>query len=263
MSGLDAATIARLAEHLEGCEREARDTAKLTDAHPGLSMDDAYRIQEELRRRRVARGARLVGLKAGLTSRAKMRQMGVTEPVFGFLADAHAVADGGEVKVSELIHPKVEPELVFVLRAPLRGPGCHVAAVLAATDFVLAGLEVIDSRYRDFKFDLPSVVADNCSSSRFAVGGRMLRPGGLDLATLGVVLERNGETVALAAGAAVLGHPAAAVAALANHLGARGEHLPAGALVLSGGVTEAVPVEPGDHVAVHVQHLGTCSLRFV
>jgi 2-oxo-3-hexenedioate decarboxylase len=263
VSALDAATIAQLAEHLERCELEAKDTVKLTDAHPRLSMEDGYRIQDELRRRKVARGARVVGLKAGLTSRAKMRQMNVTEPVFGFLVDGYAVPDGGEVKVGALIHPKVEPEVVFVLRAPLRGPGCHVAAVLAATDFVLPGLEVIDSRYRDFKFDLPSVVADNCSSARFALGGRMLRPAGVDLATLGVVLERNGETVAIAAGAAVLGHPAAAVAALANHLGARGQEIPAGAVILSGGVTEAVAVTPGDHVAVHVQHLGTTSLRFV
>jgi 2-oxo-3-hexenedioate decarboxylase len=260
---LDTATVARLAAHLEGCELEARDTVKLTDAHPGLSFEDAYRIQDELRRRKLERGARVVGLKAGLTSLAKMRQMGVTSPVFGFLADAYSVAEGGEVKVSELIHPKVEPEIALVTRAPLRGPGCHVAAVLAATDFVLAGLEVIDSRYRDFRFDLPSVVADNCSSSRFAVGGRMRRLAGLDLRTLGVVLEKNGETVGIASGAAVLGHPAAAVAALANHLGARGEEIPAGTLILTGGVTEAVPVKAGDHVAVHVQHLGAVSLRFV
>jgi 2-oxo-3-hexenedioate decarboxylase len=260
---LDTATVARLAAHLAGCELEARDTVKLTDAHPGLSFEDAYRIQDELRRRKLERGARVVGLKAGLTSLAKMRQMGVTSPVFGFLADAYSVAEGGEVKVSELIHPKVEPEIALVTRAPLRGPGCHVAAVLAATDFVLAGLEVIDSRYRDFRFDLPSVVADNCSSSRFAVGGRMRRLAGLDLRTLGVVLEKNGETVGIASGAAVLGHPAAAVAALANHLGARGEEIPAGTLILTGGVTEAVPVKAGDHVAVHVQHLGAVSLRFV
>jgi 2-oxo-3-hexenedioate decarboxylase len=263
VTALDDTTVAALGEHLERCELEARDTAKVTEAHPGLGFDDAYRVQDALRRRKLARGARIVGLKAGLTSHAKMKQMGVTSPVFGFLADAFAVPDGGEVKVSELIHPKVEPEIVLVTRAPLRGPGCHVASVLAATDFVLAGLEVIDSRYRDFKFDLPSVVADNCSSARFAVGGRMRRPAELDLRTLGVLLEKNGETVALGAGAAVLGHPAAAVAALANHLGARGEEIPAGTLILTGGVTEAVPVKAGDHVSVRIQHLGAVSLRFV
>lgn len=260
---LDVGTIQKLAEHLEGCELEARDTVKITEAHPGLSFDDAYRVQEEIRRRKLARGGRVVGLKAGLTSRAKMKQMSVEAPVFGFLSDGFVVPDGGEVRVSELIHPKVEPEIVMVTRAPLRGPGCHIAAVLAATDFVLAGLEVIDSRYRDFKFDLPSVVADNCSSSRFAVGGQMTRAAGLDLRTLGVVMEQNGQIVGIGAGAAVLGHPASAVAALANHLGARGEEIPAGAMILTGGVTEAVPVKAGDHVTVRVQHLGAVSLKFV
>lgn len=256
---LDAATVAALAEHLEGCELHARDTEKLTDAHSGLTLADGYRIQDELLRRKVARGARLVGRKAGLTSRAKMVQMGCSAPVFGFLVDGYAVPDGGEVKVGELIHPKVEPEIVLVTRAPLRGPGCHVAAVLAACDFALPGLEVIDSRYRNFRFDLPSVVADNCSSSRFAVGGRMVPVAGLDLRTLGVVLEKNGEPVALGAGAAVLGNPAEAVAALVNHLG----ELPAGTMVLTGGVTEAVPVRAGDHVRVEIQALGATSLRFV
>lgn len=260
---LDVGTIRKLAEHLEGCELEARDTVKITEAHPGLSFDDAYRVQEEIRRRKLARGGRVVGLKAGLTSRAKMKQMNVEAPVFGFLSDGFVVPDGGEVRVSELIHPKVEPEIVMVTRAPLRGPGCHIAAVLAATDFVLAGLEVIDSRYRDFKFDLPSVVADNCSSSRFAVGGQMTPAAGLDLRTLGVVMEKNGQIVGIGAGAAVLGHPASAVAALANHLGARGEEIPAGAMILTGGVTEAVPVKAGDHVTVRVQHLGAVSLKFV
>ncbi len=260
---LDAAAVAKLAEHLEGCELSAHDTPKVTEAHPGLSFDDAYRVQEEIRRRKLARGARIVGLKAGLTSRAKMKQMNVEAPVFGFLSDAFSVPDGGEVKVSELIHPKVEPEIALVTRTALRGPGCHIASVLTAVDFALAGLEVIDSRYRDFKFDLPSVVADNCSSSRFAVGGQPRPIAGLDLRTLGVILEKNGEVVALGAGASVLGHPAAAVAALANHLAQRGEEIPAGTLILTGGVTEAVPVKAGDSVAVRIQHLGTTSLRFV
>jgi 2-oxo-3-hexenedioate decarboxylase len=260
---LDAAAVAALAEHLEGCQLHARDTTRLTDAYPDLSLDDGYRIQDELRRRRVSRGARLVGRKAGLTSPAKMRQMNVATPVFGFLADAFAVPEGGEVKVAELIHPRVEPEIVLVTRAPLRGPGCHVGAVLAACDFALAGIEVIDSRYRDFRFDLPSVVADNCSSARFALGGRMRAVADLDIRTLGVLLAKNGELVATAAGAAVLGHPAAAVAALANHLGARGEELPPGTPILTGGVTEAIPVRAGDHVTVEIQHLGAVSLRFV
>jgi len=260
---LDSATIARLAEHLEECELNARDTLKITDDHPDMDWDDAYAIQDEIRRRKLARGNKIVGLKCGLTSYAKMKQMGVETPCFGFVTDYGAVPDGGEVKVSELIHPKVEPEICFVLKHALKGPGCHIGAVLAATDFVMPGIEVIDSRYRDFKFDLKSVIADNTSAARFVVGGQTLPAEGVDLRTLGVVLEKNGEIVTLASGAAVLGHPAAAVAALVNHLGARGEEVPAGTLILSGGITEAVAVKPGDHINLRVQGMGSVSCHFV
>lgn len=260
---LDHATIVRLAQHLEDCELEARDTTKITEDYPDMDWDDAYAIQDEIRRRKVARGGRIVGLKAGLTSHAKMKQMGVEIPVFGFLADSFAVPDGGECKVAQLIHPKVEPEIAFVTKRALKGPGCHIGAVLAATDFVMPGIEVIDSRYRDFKFDLKSVVADNTSAVRFVVGGRPVAVGEVDLRTAGIVLEKNGEPVAFGAGAAVLGHPAAAIAMLANHLGARGEEIPAGSLILSGGITEAVAVQAGDSVCLRIQGMGSVGMRFV
>ncbi len=260
---LNASTLDQLAEHLENCQLQAQDTLKVTEAHPDMDWDDAYAIQDRILARKLARGARVVGYKAGLTSHAKMKQMGVTDPVFGFLVDDYVVPEGGEVKVSDLIHPKVEPEICFITRTELKGPGCHIGAVLAASDVVLPGIEVIDSRYRDFKFDLKSVVADNTSASRFVVGGRIASARSVDLRTLGVVLEKNGEPVALGAGAAVLGHPAAAVAMLVNHLGRRGQSLPAGSLVLSGGITEAVAVQAGDNVTLRIQDLGSVSVRFV
>ena len=179
-----------------------------------------------------------------------MKQMGVEVPVFGFIADYMARPDGGDIKHAEMIHPKVEAEICIVTKAPLKGPGCHVAAVMAATDFVLPAVEVIDSRYRDFKFDLKSVIADNTSSSRFVIGGNMRKLDELDLRTLGVVLEINGEIRSMAAGAAVLGNPLAAVAMLANHLGARGQEIPAGTFIMTGGMTEAITVNPGDNVPV-------------
>ncbi|RKJ98767.1 2-oxo-3-hexenedioate decarboxylase [Alicycliphilus denitrificans] len=259
---LNEQTIERLAEHLENCQLQVRDTPKITDEHPGMDWDDAYAIQDAILARKLSRGARVVGLKAGLTSHAKMRQMGVTDPVFGFLVDDYAVAEGAAVDTRALIHPKVEPEIAFVLKHALKGPGCHIGAVLAATDFVMPGIEVIDSRYRDFKFDLKSVIADNTSAARFVVGGRAVRPEGVDLRTVGVVLEKNGQPVALGAGAAVLGHPAAAIAMLANHLGRRGREIPAGSLILSGGVTEAVAVAAGDSVSLRVQGMGCTNLRF-
>jgi 2-oxo-3-hexenedioate decarboxylase len=147
-------------------------------------------------------------------------------------------------------------------KSDLEGPGCTVAAVMAATDFVLPAVEVIDSRYRDFKFDLKSVIADNTSSSRFVAGGRARGVGELDLRTLGVVLEKNGEIVATATAAAVLGNPLAAVAMMANHLTARGQLIPAGTFIMTGGVTEAIRVETGDHIAAYFHDLGMVSMRF-
>ena len=260
---LDRKTIDELAAHLESAELEARDVTKITDDFPGMSWDDAYDIQDAIRARKEARGQRTVGLKAGLTSHAKMKQMGVSTPCFGFVSDYMAVPDGGEIDTKQLIHPKVEAEICVVTKAPLKGPGCHVGTVLAAIDFVIPGVEIIDSRYRDFKFDLKSVIADNTSASRFVIGGRSRRIEELDLRTLGVVLEKNGRIVAMAAGAAVLGHPAAAVAMMANHLGARGQEIPAGSFIMTGGVTEAIAVQAGDAVQVRFQDLGSVSMRFV
>ena len=260
---LDNNTILALAEHLESAELQAHDVTMITGEHPDMDWDDAYAIQDEIRRRKEARGNKTVGLKAGLTSFAKMKQMGVETPVFGFVSDYMSIPDGGEVKTAELIHPKVEAEICIVTKAPLKGPGCHIAAVMAATDFVVPAVEIIDSRYRDFKFDLKSVIADNTSASRFVIGGRMRDLSELDLRTLGVVLEVNGEVVTMAAGAAVLGNPLAAVAMLANHLGERGQEIPAGTFIMTGGVTEAVLVKAGDNVTVRFQDLGSVSMRFV
>ncbi len=255
--------IAQLAEHLEDAELKAVDVVKITDAHPDMDWEDAYAIQAEILRRKLSSGNKLVGLKCGLTSHAKMKQMGVNTACFGFLVNTFSVPSGADIKMKELIHPKVEPEIVFVLKKGLSGPGCHVGSVLAATDFVMAGIEVIDSRYRDFKFDLKSVVADNCSSSRFILGNQAVPINEVDLRTLGVVMEINGKAVSIGAGAAVLGHPAAAIAMLANHLGVRGEEIPAGAIILSGGVTEAVTVNAGDFVNLSIQSLGSVSTHFI
>ncbi|KAI3601852.1 4-oxalocrotonate decarboxylase [Cupriavidus necator H850] len=255
-------TIARLAEHLENAELQREAVRKITDEYPDMGWDDAYAIQDAIRARKEARGTRIAGLKMGLTSFAKMRQMGVSDPVYGFLTDYGACMDGAAIDTGTLIHPKVEAEIAFVLKAPLKGPGCHIGDVLAATDFVVPAVEVIDSRYENFRFDLKSVIADNTSSARFVVGGTHRGAEGLDLKNLGVVLEKNGEVVATAAGAAVLGHPANSVAMLANMLGARGRELPAGTFIMTGGVTEAIAVAAGDNITVRYQHLGTVSMRF-
>jgi 2-oxo-3-hexenedioate decarboxylase len=260
---LDQTTIDALAHRLDEAELQREAITKITDAYPQIDWADAYAIQDALRARKEARGMKVAGLKMGLTSHAKMRQMGVTDPVYGFLTDYGSCMDGAAIDTSSLIHPKVEAEIAFVTKHPLSGPGCHIGTVLAATDFVLPAVEVIDSRYENFRFDLKSVIADNTSSARFVTGGRNRSAAGLDLKNLGVVLEKNGEIVATASGAAVLGHPAASVAMLANMLGARGKSIPAGTLILTGGVTEAIAVAAGDSVTARFQHLGSVSMRFV
>jgi 2-oxo-3-hexenedioate decarboxylase len=260
---LNKATIEKLAKHCEDAELNAYEITKVTDDYPDMTYEDAYDIQWTARRAKESRGHKIVGMKMGLTSQAKMKQMGVPNPCYGYLADYFSYGDGAEIKIDELIHPKVEAEIAFVLKDDLTGPGCHIGDVLAATDFVMPAVEVIDSRYKDFKFDLKSVIADNSSSSRYVTGGRMRDIKDLDLKTLGVVMEINGEVVQLGAGAAVLGHPATSIAMLANMLAERGEILKAGSYILSGAITAAVGVKKGDNVTVKFQDLGTLSMRFV
>ena len=260
---LDIQTIEKLAKHCEDAELNAQEITKITDDYPEMTYEDAYDIQWTARRAKEARGHKIVGMKMGLTSQAKMKQMGVPNPCYGYLADYFAYGDGAQIKIDELIHPKVEAEIAFVLKDDLSGPGCHIGDVLAATDFVMPAVEVIDSRYKDFKFDLKSVIADNSSSSRYVTGGRMRDIKDLDLKTLGVVMEINGEIAQLGAGAAVLGHPATSIAMLANMMSERGEILKAGTYILSGAITAAVGVKKGDNVTVKFQDLGTLSMKFV
>jgi 2-oxo-3-hexenedioate decarboxylase len=260
---LDKATIKKLAKHCEDAELNAKEITKITDDYPEMTYEDAYDIQWTARRAKESRGHKIVGMKMGLTSQAKMKQMGVSNPCYGYLADYFAYGDGAEIKIDELIHPKVEAEIAFVLKDDLSGPGCHIGDVLAATDFVMPAVEIIDSRYKDFKFDLKSVIADNSSSSRYVTGGRMRDVKDLDLKTLGVVMEINGQVVQLGAGAAVLGHPATSIAMLANMMSERGEILKAGTYILSGAITAAVGVKKGDNVTVKFQDLGTLSMKFV
>lgn len=160
---MDQATKAELAEFLENAELEAREVVKITDEYPDLTLTEAYEINDLIRDRKLARGTKQVGFKMGLTSKAKMDQMGVNRPGFGYLFDYFAIPDGGEINTAELIHPKVEPEIAVVLKTALKGPGCTIADVFAAIDFVLPAMEVIDSRYENFRFDLVSVIADNSS----------------------------------------------------------------------------------------------------
>lgn len=245
-----------LAEQLAAATAERRAIPMLTAAAPALTVADAYAIQQAGIDARVAAGDRVIGYKLGLVSRAKQEAMGVAEPLWGWLTEQMLHAEEEPLDTGALIHPRVEPELAFLLAHDVPAEGASVPAVLAATRGVFPALEILDSRYEDFRFTLPDVIADNASASRIVLGGRCLPPEQLDLQLEGMVLRCDGQVVDTAAGAAVAGHPAAAVAWLARVAGG----LPAGSIVLSGGLTAPVPLRPGSVVTASYTTLGSVTL---
>ncbi len=249
-----------VAIELLACEDERRDRVKFTDDWPELDVETGYRIQDETLRRRLARGETLTGVKLGLTSVAKQRRMGVDTPFVAWLTDAMLLQPGDEVPQAALIHPRIEPEIVFVMASRLAGPGVTAEQALAAVGSVHAGAEVIDSRFKDFKFAAGDVVADNASSGAYVVAADGLAPDALDLVAEEVLLEVDGEVVDRATGEAVLGHPAEALALAVNELARRGLAIEAGWTVLTGGMTDAVFATPGSTVACRFATLGDLTL---
>jgi 2-oxo-3-hexenedioate decarboxylase len=250
-----------IAQELAAAERERKERQPFTDQFPDLDLDTAYTAQWSGIQAKVAAGERLVGAKLGLTSKAKQKVMNVAAPLYGFVTSGMLAPYGEPVPLADLIHPRVEPEIAFLLARDVGAPAT-VTSVLAATEQIFAAVDVLDSRYENFRFTLPDVVADNASAGRFLIGPQAVPPAELgDLGLLGCVLRVNGEVVATAAGAAVMGHPAASVAWLANQLAARDQYLHAGWLVFSGGLTEPVPLEPGVFVSAQLGGLGTVDVH--
>jgi 2-oxo-3-hexenedioate decarboxylase len=247
----------QIAEVLASAERDRKELTPFTDEHPDLDVQTGYDAQWAGIERRLAAGERLVAAKLGLTSKAKQRVMNVDAPLYGWVTDRMLLPYGEPVELSRFIHPRVEPEIAFLLARPVAAPAT-VTSVLAATEAVFAAVDVLDSRYENFRFKLPDVVADNASAAGFLLGPRAVPPAQLeDLRLLGCVLRVDGDVVATAAGAAVMGHPAASVAWLLNRLAERGQTLDAGMLVFSGGLTEPVPLGPGTSVTAEIESLGT------
>lgn len=249
--------IDSVATELLACEAQRRDRVKFTDEWPELDVETGYQIQDETLRRRIERGEKLIGVKLGLTSRAKQRRMNVDTPFVAWLTDAMILPAGDPVPQDALIHPRIEPEIVFVMRERLQGPGVTCAQAMAAVDYVLGGVEIIDSRYKDFKFAAGDVIADNASSAAFVTAGVTLPPDAIDLTTEAVLMEVDGEIVDSATGAAVQGHPGEALALAANDLANRGLAIEAGWIVLTGGITDAVFAPPGSSIAAHFASLGS------
>lgn len=258
----DAALVDAVAAELHAALRGAVAVAPLKGRIDDLDIDAAYRISERAMAMRLAEGERIVGRKIGLTSAAVQTMLGVDQPDFGTLTDRMAFEDGAELSVADMIQPRIEGEIAFVLGRDLEGPGITAHAVLAATDALVPCFEIVDSRIADWKIAIEDTVADNASAAAFVLGRERVSPRGVDLGTCGMVIEKNGQLLSTGAGAAALGSPAACVAWLANALGRHGTPLRAGDIVLSGALVPLAPVVAGDGFRVRIGGIGSAEVRF-
>lgn len=254
-----------LADYIYNAQRIQKEVQKLTvELAPNLSVADAYQVQSRVIDKIEAAGhhGKVLAPKLGLTSKAKMQQMGVEAPIYGYVFE-DMVVSGDVVKVSDHIHPKVEPEIGVVLKNDLKGPGITKEDVLANIDYVFSCAEIIDSRYQNFDFDLPSVIADNTSASGAVFSPAQHSIEGLDLAAEKVTLRINGEIKAEGDGTAVLGHPAEPIAVLANLLAEKGEYVKAGEPIMTGGMTQAFIIKPGYEVELTYSNLAPITFKVV
>jgi 2-oxo-3-hexenedioate decarboxylase len=251
--------VQSIADVLLDAECRRTPIEPLTRKYPFMDVETAYKAQALIVEHRLRSGEQMIGTKLGMTSAVKRHALGIHEPVYGRLTSAMVVPFGEPVSLAELIHPRAEPEIAFVLGRRIEGP-TTVDAVLRATEAVLPAVEIVDSRYSS-AFRTPDSVADNAGAARVAFGARARRPGELeDLSVLGCVFRSRGG-ITTAAGGAAMGHPAAAVAWLAAALAGRGEALEEGTIVLTGGLTASTALRTHKLVMAEFDGLGSIVVR--
>jgi 2-oxo-hept-3-ene-1,7-dioate hydratase len=252
----------KAADILMAAQKDRKQATQLSTTWPGITIEDAYAISTEVASRRIKAGAKLIGHKVGLTSKAMQRSSMIDEPDYGHLLDDMMVADGAKVAHADYCRPRVEIELAFVLGRALKGPGVGLTDVLRATEYVVPAIEIVDARLQDQRkiFD---TVADNGAAAGIVVGGRPVGPMDVDLRWVGGIMYKNSEIEETGVAAGVLGHPALGVAWLANKLGQHGVALEPGHLVLAGSFTRVVHAQKGDTLHADFGALGGIALQFV
>ncbi|MBT2700794.1 fumarylacetoacetate hydrolase family protein [Bacillus sp. ISL-40] len=234
----------------------------LTFTDSELTIKEAYYIQLENINNKVQQGQKIVGKKIGLTSLAMQKLLGVDEPDYGHLLETMVVENGGRIPVEQVLQPKVEAEIAFILKKELRGPNVTALDVLQATEYVVPALEIVDSRIKDWKIKLADTIADNASSGFYVLGGKPTKVNDIDLELIGMAFSKNGELVNTGVGAAALGNPANCVAWLANKLSEFDIPLLAGEVILSGALSAAVEARAGDSFTARFAHIGQVSVHF-
>jgi 2-oxo-hept-3-ene-1,7-dioate hydratase len=249
-------------ERLLKAEKDAKQATLLSETYPNIQIEDSYAISTAVAQRKIKAGARLIGHKVGLTSKAMQASSMINEPDYGHLLDSMLIAEGAKVPHARFCLPRVEVELAFVLGKPLKGPGIGLVDVLRATEYVLPALEIVDARLVGQRkiFD---TVADNGAAAGLVLGGRPIAPLDVDLRWVGALMYRNSDIEETGIAAGVLGHPALGVAWLANKLGEHGVGLDAGHIILAGSFTRVVFAKKGDTLFGDFGPLGTVSVQFV
>lgn len=252
----------QLAAHIAKAWENQDGVQPLTELDPNLSIDDAYHVQLETIQNHVKDGARITGKKIGLTSKAMQEMLGVDEPDYGHLLSQMEVENAGTVSRNQVLQPKVEGEIAFILKDDLEGPDVTALDVLQATDVIVPAIEIVDSRVKDWKITLPDTIADNASSGLYVLGDKPCKIEDVDIKQVGMALFKNGKLQNTGVGAAALGDPAKCVAWLANKLAAYDIQLKAGEVILSGALSAAVEAEPGDEFRVKFSDLGELTVKF-
>jgi 2-oxo-hept-3-ene-1,7-dioate hydratase len=249
-------------EILLQAEKERKQATLLSETFPHIQIEDSYAISTAVAQRKISLGARLIGHKVGLTSKAMQASSKIDEPDYGHLLDSMLIAEGAKVPHANFCLPRVEVELAFVLGRPLKGPGIGLVDVLRATEYVVPALEIVDARLVDQRkiFD---TVADNGAAAGLVLGGRPIKPMDLDLRWVSALMYRNSEIEETGVAAGVLGHPALGVAWLANKLGQHGVGMDAGHIILSGSFTRVVFARKGDTLFGDFGSMGSVCVQFV
>ncbi|MGS0677226.1 2-keto-4-pentenoate hydratase [Shewanella sp. 125m-1] len=249
--------IKELATLVDNAATQACAITQLSAQGASLSLAQAYQVQAASVTKRIARGEVQVGIKMGFTSRAKMLQMGVNDVIWGPLTDAMLIEEGAPLDLSRFIHPRIEPEIAFLLKKPLSGK-ISLLEARAAVEAIAPALEIIDSRYTNFAFSLEDVVADNCSSAGVVLG--QWHAADIDITNIGMVMECNSQATQIGSSAAILGNPWRSLVAAARLAGEAGIELAAGSIVLAGAATAAEPLTAGSHIKLLTEALGSVSV---
>ncbi len=261
---IEKSVIKQLGDELYEALVSRKPLQPLTVRYPEIREVEAYQISLQMLNRRLEAGEKVVGKKIGVTSAAVMKMLNVHQPDYGYLTSGMMHSTGVELAISEeMIAPRAEGEVAFVLKKTLSGPGISNADVISATDFVMPCFEIVDSRIANWEIKIEDTIADNASCGAVVLGNGAVDLRDIDLTTCGIVVSLNGELISTGAGAAAMGSPINCVTWLANTLGSIGIPLEAGEVILSGSLVPLQPVQSGDSIEMRIGGLGSCTARFV